>query len=47
MRTGWIQAGDGKYYYCDLTNGNMLTNTWTPDNYYVDASGAWVQGKIR
>ncbi|RHP42179.1 MULTISPECIES: hypothetical protein [unclassified Clostridium] len=47
MRTGWIRAGDGKYYYCDLTNGNMLTNTWTPDNYYVDASGAWVQGRTR
>lgn len=47
MRTGWIQAGDGNYYYCDLTNGNMLTNTWTPDNYYVDGSGIWVQGRTR
>ena len=47
MRTGWIQAGDGNYYYCDLTNGNMVTNTWTPDGYYVNESGIWVKGKTR
>ena len=45
MRTGWVQAGDGNYYYCDLTNGNMVTNTWTPDGYYVNESGIWVKGK--
>jgi len=47
MRTGWIQAGDGQYYYCDTNSGAMLTNTWTPDNYYVNASGVWVQGARR
>ena len=47
MRTGWVQAGDGNYYYCDLTNGNMVTNTWTPDGYYVNESGIWVKGKTR
>lgn len=47
MLTGWIKAGDGNYYYCDPTNGYMLTDTWTPDNYYVNASGVWVQGKTR
>ena len=37
----------GNYYYCDLTNGNMVTNTWTPDGYYVNESGIWVKGKTR
>ena len=35
--------GDGIsecYYYDD--NGNMLTNTTTPDGYIVDSNGAWV-----
>ncbi|MCI8765255.1 MAG: hypothetical protein HFG58_11930 [Lachnospiraceae bacterium] len=47
MRTGWIQAGDGKWYYCDpregTNQGAMLTNTTTPDGYRVDANGVWVQ----
>ena len=47
MRTGWIQAGDGKWYYCDPreggTQGAMLTNTTTPDGYRVDANGVWIQ----
>ena len=47
MRTGWIQAGDGQYYYCDTNSGAMLTNTWTPDNYYVGANGVWDQSKRR
>lgn len=46
MRTGWIQAGDGKWYYCG-SSGAMLTNTWTPDNYWVDANGVWDQSKTR
>lgn len=37
--TGWV-ADDGKYYYMD-PNGVMLTDTITPDGYYVDASGVW------
>lgn len=47
MRTGWIIAGDGQYYYCDHNTGAMLTNTWTPDNYYVGANGVWDQSKRR
>ena len=47
MRTGWIQAGDGKWYYCDPREGSgqgaMLTNTTTPDGYRVDANGVWIQ----
>lgn len=41
MRTGWIQAGNA-WYYCDTASGGMLTNTHTPDGYYVDVNGIWV-----
>lgn len=33
---------DGKYYYFD-GEGWMLSNTTTPDGYYVGADGAWAQ----
>ena len=39
MATGWVKDG-GSWYYLALT-GKMLHNTYTPDGYYVDASGAW------
>ena len=39
MATGWVKDG-GQWYYLDST-GKMLHNTYTPDGYYVDASGAW------
>ena len=46
MRTGWIQASDGKWYYCDPREGSgqgaMMTNTVTPDGYWVDANGVWI-----
>lgn len=42
MRTGWI-PWNGVWYYCDVTSGAMLTNTWTPDGYWVDANGVWRQ----
>ncbi len=41
MRTGWIQSANGSWYYCD-SSGAMLTNTITPDGYYVDANGVWI-----
>lgn len=41
MRTGWIQAGSA-WYYCDTNSGAMLTNTRTPDGYYVDVNGIWI-----
>lgn len=37
----WKEVG-GKYYYFGA-DGYMLADTTTPDGYYVDASGAWVQ----
>ena len=39
MATGWIKD-NGKWYYL-ASSGNMLSNTRTPDGYYVDASGTW------
>jgi len=39
MATGWVKDG-GQWYYLDST-GKMLHNTYTPDGYYVDSSGAW------
>ena len=42
MKTGWIEW-KGEYYYCDLTNGDMLVNTVTPDGFRVDQNGAWIR----
>lgn len=39
LATGWIEDG-GKSYYMD-ENGIMLSNTTTPDGYYVGPNGAW------
>ena len=39
MATGWIKD-NGKWYYL-ASSGNMLSNTRTPDGYYVDANGVW------
>ena len=46
MTTGWI-LWNNIYYYCDPSSGAMLTNTWTPDGYYVDNNGVWVSGMTR
>ena len=40
MRTGWINW-NGVYYFCG-PNGDMFTNCYTPDDYYVDGNGVWV-----
>ena len=39
MATGWVKDG-GQWYYLAST-GKMLHNSYTPDGYYVDDSGAW------
>lgn len=41
MATGWVFL-DNKWY-CLAQNGEMYASTYTPDGYYVDATGAWVQ----
>lgn len=37
--TGWIQEGEMWYYGGE--NGVLLTDTMTPDGYYVNGDGAW------
>ncbi len=41
MQTGWI-LWNGLWYYCNDSTGAMLTNTYTPDGYYVNSDGVWV-----
>jgi len=50
--TGWFQSPvSGKWYFLNTASGSslgrMMTNYWTPDNYYVDSDGVWVQGKTK
>lgn len=40
MQTGWVQVL-GKWYYFNQS-GELLTNTKTPDGYYVNANGEWI-----
>lgn len=41
--TGWHLDVDGVWYFFDANTGYLLTDTTTPDGYYVNASGAWVE----
>lgn len=47
MQTGWYQDEKGDWYYLSDGSigkeGQMLTDTTTPDGYYVDSSGKWSQ----
>ena len=40
----WEVINDVYYYFGN--DGYMLSDTWTPDGYYVDHNGAWVQGLV-
>ena len=40
METGWVQVS-GKWYFFNQS-GELLTNTKTPDGYYVNANGEWI-----
>lgn len=42
VKDGWIQVKSGLWYYM-LEDGSMLTDAYTPDGYYVDENGVWVQ----
>ena len=44
MLTGWQWIGGKCYYFA--SSGAMASNTWI-GNDYVDASGAWVPGKVK
>ena len=39
LANDWVKD-NGKWYYL-ASSGKMLRNTYTPDGYYVDNSGAW------
>lgn len=41
-KSQWVQNSQGQWFYVG-TNGEMLKNTTTPDGFYVNASGVWVQ----
>lgn len=40
VENAWVLTNE-KYYYCG-SDGAMLTNTTTPDGYYVDSDGVWI-----
>ena len=40
MVIGWRKIKDTWYYF--VADGSMLTNSITPDGYYVGADGAWI-----
>lgn len=42
MADGWLRLADGYWYYFN-PSGAMLTSTTTPDGYYVNADGVWVE----
>lgn len=43
MLTGW-QKIQSKYYYFDATKGGaMIVSSKTPDGYWVDSNGAWIE----
>lgn len=45
MVTGWV-LWNNIYYYCG-PDGDMWTNSWTPDGYFVDINGVWAEGYRR
>ncbi|MBU0278693.1 MULTISPECIES: hypothetical protein [unclassified Gemella] len=38
----WVKHTDGNWYYLK-SGGYMAVNEYTPDGYFVDASGVWVR----
>jgi len=43
LRDQWyLSPASGLYFYLG-SDGYMLTNTRTPDGYYVDSEGVWIQ----
>lgn len=42
-KTGWHQDVDGKWYYLDFESGYMLVNSKTPDGFFVDNKGVWME----
>jgi len=42
VKNAWIQSESMKWYYL-TDDGTMLTDAYTPDGYYVNEDGMWVQ----
>ena len=40
-RDYWAQSGENWYYLG--SDGLMVRSAYTPDGYYVDENGVWVQ----
>ena len=40
MKTGWFKVG--QYWYYAYGSGALAVNTTTPDGYYVNGNGEWV-----
>ena len=38
---GEYQTEGIDWYYHDATTGALVTNTWTPNGYYVNEVGLW------
>lgn len=41
LKTGWYKIKNEWYYFAE--NGELLTDTTTPDGYCVDSSGRFIQ----
>ena len=44
MKVGWVNVNNTWYYMNPFNDGRMDANTYTPDGYFVDASGAYQPG---
>ncbi len=40
-KSGWVLWKEKYYYLTD--SGKMAVDIWTPDGYYVDAEGVWIE----
>lgn len=45
-KTGWHQDVDGKWYYLDDITTYMLSDSITPDGFFVSDSGEWIENKV-
>ncbi len=43
LQNAWYQSPESELWYYMGDDGYMLTDTVTPDGYYVDADGVWIQ----
>lgn len=43
MITGWVKDSSGFWYYL-LPSGELLRSADTPDGYYVNDQGIWLEG---